>query len=216
MSVDLKTQTHINTVLRSLPHLSKIIPPCNSKTTLHIDQYNGTIPPERETEIAESTIYEILSGALYDRKIALQIQQLEDLISWHPRYCTPEFGKHIIDSFHSRYSELEVYDALISHGVIISETEPRIIPENKDSKKADFKIEIGGTDIYIEVFTPRLSFDDEMAPSIGFYDPDKGIGNNTEEFHSVEHKVIREYEHHFKFVPNPNSIRLPFSLWTPH
>jgi hypothetical protein len=202
MCVDIKTQEHINTVLRSLPHIRKIIPPCISKTTLHLDQYTAEIPLGREAEIAESTIYEVLIGTQLYRDFALQIQQLEDLVSRHPTYCTPEYGKRIKDSFHSRYSELEVYDAIISHGVIISETEPRIIPEDKHSKKADFKIEIDGTVIYIEVYTPRPPLDDEIIfgdkPQTGCYDPEKGIGNNTEAFHPVEFKIIREYEHHFK------------------
>ncbi len=198
MCVDKEIQDQINTVLHSLPHISKIIPPCDSKTTLHIDQYKGKIPTGKKAEIAESTIYEVLIGTQLYRQFALQIQRLEDLVSQHPRYCDPSFGERIKDSFFSRYSELEVYDALISHGVIISETEPRIIPGDKDSKKADFKIVVEGTGIYIEVFTPRLPYNDEMAPSIGCYDPEKGIGNSTETFHSVEFKIIEEYKHHFK------------------
>jgi hypothetical protein len=103
-----------------------------------------------------------------------------------------------------------VYDALISHEVGISEIEPHIIPGDKHSKKADFKIEIDGTDIYIEVYTPRLSLDNEAMfeelPHVGFYDPSKGIGNNIEAFHPVEYKVIKEYEHHFKvYEPGFNS-----------
>ena len=197
MSVDIKTQNRINTFLRSLPQLSKIIPPCDNQTQLQFDQYNGEIPIGRKSEIEESTIYEILLGTQHYRHFYLQIQQLEDLLSNHPEYCTTEFGKHIIASFFSGYSELEVYDALKSQrfSPII---EPPISPVDRNSKKADFKIEIEGTDIYIEVFTPRLPYDDEMAPSIGFYDPDKGVGNNTETFHPVEYKVIQEYEHHFK------------------
>ena len=135
MCVDKEIQDQINTVLHSLPHISKIIPPCDSKTTLHIDQYKGKIPTGKKAEIAESTIYEVLIGTQLYRQFALQIQRLEDLVSQHPRYCDPSFGERIKDSFFSRYSELEVYDALISHGVIISETEPRIIPGDKDSKK---------------------------------------------------------------------------------
>jgi hypothetical protein len=202
MSVDLKTQIRINTVLRSLPHLSKIIPPCNSQTTLHINQYHkGKIPPGREAEIAESTIYEVLIGTQLYREFTLQIQQLEDLVSRHPRYCTTEFGKRIIDSFHSRYSELEVYDALISHS-FSPDPEPPIMPGAKSSKKADFKIAFEGTDIYVEVFTPRLPLDVEIIfedkPQTGCYDPGRGIGNNTERFHPDEYKIILEYEHHFK------------------
>lgn len=202
MSVDLKTQIRINTVLRSLPHISKVIPPCDSKTTLHIDQYKGKIPAGKEAEISESTIYEVLIGTQLYRQSALQIQRLEDLVSQHPRYCDLSFGERIKDSFHSRYSELEVYDSLVSHGVIISETEPRIIPGDKDSKKADFKIEIEGTDIYIEVYTPRLPlvvetmFEDK--PQTGCFDLEKGIGINTETFHPDEYKIIQEYEHHFE------------------
>ena len=201
MTVDKETQDQINTVLHSLPHLSTIIPSCDSKTTLHIDQYKGKIPSEREAEIAESTIYEALIGTQRCRSFALQIQRLENLVSQHPGYCDSAFGERIRDSFFSRYSELEVYDALVSH-TFTPEPDPLIKPGDKHSKKADFKIAIDGMDIYIEVFTPRLPLDVEIMfqdePQTGCYDLGKGIGNNAETFHPDEYKVIREYEHHFQ------------------
>jgi hypothetical protein len=215
MSVDIKIQTHINTFLRSLPHLSNIIPPYDNKTRLQFDQYKGKIPLGREAEIKESTIYEILLGAQHDRQFTLQIQRLEDLSSQYPKYCTPEFGKHIIASFFSAYSELELYDALISHE-FTPIPDPSILPGDKSSKKADFKIEIEGTDIYIEIFTPRLPRIDEIMfedpPKAGLYDPGKGIGNHSETFHPVEYKIIREYEHHFKDYEPRFKIPLIFVL----
>ena len=201
MCVDLDIQNIINVRLRGLPHLSSIIPLCDSQTRLHFDQYGGDISLGRNLEVEESTIYEVLLGAQDIPQFETQVMRLEEMLSRHPEFCTPEFGRILIGSFFSRYSELEIFDALTMFGYV-PDIDPLIAPRCRDSKKADFKIIISGTEVFIEVLTPRLLWVEEKMfrsePVTGFYDPTVGIGNRDEEFHPVEYKIIQEYEHHFK------------------
>lgn len=201
MCVDPNIQNIINARLRGLPHLSSIIPPCDSQTRLHFDQYGGDISSGRELEVEESTIYEVLLGAQEIPQFETQVLRLEEMLSRHPEFCTPEFGRILMGSFFSRYSELEVFDALIMSGYVPT-VDPPILPGNCASKKADFKISINGTDIFIELISPRLpQREEEMfqsEPVTGFFNPLVGIVDHHEEFHSVEWKIIQEYEHHFK------------------
>ena len=47
-------------------------------------------------------------------------------------------------------------------------------------KKADFKINLSGVDVYIELITPFLPLDIEetiQSEPVGFYDPNVGIGH---------------------------------------
>jgi len=201
MSVDEKFRKIINSRLRSLPYLSSIIPLCDSQTRLHFDQYGGNISAGRGLDVEESTIYEVLLGAQAIPQFETQLVRVEELLSRYPEYRTQDFGRNLIGSFFSRYSELEVFDALKLSGYEPT-IDPLIAPGIRDSKKADFKISINGADIFIELITPRLPQSEEEMfqdePVAGFYDPAVGIVDHHEEFHTVEWKIIHEYEHHFK------------------
>jgi hypothetical protein len=85
-------------------------------------------------------------------------------------------------------------------------------------KKADFKIIIAGTDIFIEVVTPRLPQKDDALfqeiPTAGTYDPTIGIVNHAGLFHPIEQKIIGEYEHHFKVYEPSFNIPTTFIVDT--
>ncbi len=200
MCIDTITQDLINTHLRRLPYLSTIIRPCNSQTPLHLPQYiNRRITPGMEEAIEASTIYGILLGVEINRQFDRQITQLENMLSIYPEYCTPQFGNRLIGSFFSSYSELEVFDALVSSGYV-PVRDPPIVP-CLHPKKADFKINLSGVDVYIELITPFLPLDIEetiQSEPVGFYDPNVGIGTNAGSYHPLEWKLIQEYEHHFR------------------
>ena len=138
MCVDINTQNIINARLRSLPHLSRIIHPCDSQTRLHFDQYGGNILSGRELEIEESTIYEVLLGAQVFTDLKLKSNDLKNCCQDIRKFV---YRNLVVNWSISRYSESEVFDALTLAGYtpII---DPRIIPERDDSKKADFKIPI--------------------------------------------------------------------------
>jgi len=201
LCIDENTRNIINSRLHGLPYLSSIIPLCDCQTRLHFDQYGGNISIGREVEVEESTVYEILLGTQVYPQFETQIVRLEELLLRYPEYRTQDFGRNLIGSFFSRYSELEVFDALKRSGYEAS-IDPLIAPGIRDSKKADFKISINEADIYIELITPRLTQPEEELfqeePVAGFYDPTVGIVNHHEEFHPVEWKIIQEYTHHFK------------------
>ena len=83
--------------------------------------------------------------------------------------------------------------------------DPPIMPGNARSTKVDFKINVNGVDIFIELFTPRLPLNEELdfevEPKVGFYGK---IGQNN-----VLDKIYKEYEHHFQvFEPHFNSPTL--------
>ena len=199
-----KIVTAINETLQGYPHLKSIIPPCNPQTRFNFDQYRGKIPQARKSEICESTIYEVLLGSRGSKQFSYQLSRLDELLSRYPKYCSETFERQLIDSFFSRFLEIEVYNDLVENGYNPG-IDPPIMPGNKESIKADFKINVNGVDIFIELFTPRLPLNEELdfeiKPKAGFY---RKLGQNN-----VFDKIFKEYEHHFKvFEPQFHSPKL--------
>jgi len=186
--------TIINDILDNFPHLKRIIRPCDSNTILRFDQYAGYIPISRKNDICESKIYEVLLGSQVIKRWSYQLTNLERLLARYPDdYCNPEFGEQLVGAFFSHYREIEVYDDLkmCEYNPTI---DPPIMPNLHNSKKADFKINQNGHDIFIEVITPRLPLNDELLfeekPKAGF------IGSGERE--DIFFKIFNEYNHHFK------------------
>ncbi|MFZ1126663.1 hypothetical protein [Methanoregula sp.] len=165
--------TAINNTLQGYPCLKSIIPPCESQTRLHFDQYKGKIPHCRKSEICESTIYEVLLGSRESRRFSYQLLRLEEWLSQYTEYRNKAFGQQLVDSFFSRFLEIEVYNDLKERGYT-PDIDPLIILGLTRSTKADFKINVNGVDIFIELFTPRLPLHEELEyelkPKTRFYD----------------------------------------------
>ena len=197
--------TTVTETLQGYPHLKSIIPPCNLQTTFNFDQYGGKIPLARKSEVCESTIYDVLLHSRGSKRFSYQLSRLDELLSRHRvEYCSETFGRKLVDSFFSRFLEIEVYNDLVENGYN-PDIDPPIIPGNKESRKADFKINVNGVDIFIELFTPRLPLNEELGfgikPRAGFY-------GKTEQ-NNVFDKIYKEYEYHFKvFEPQFNSPTL--------
>ncbi|ABS54700.1 hypothetical protein Mboo_0177 [Methanoregula boonei 6A8] len=196
--------TVINEALKKYPHLEKIIPQCTPRSKLHFDQFKGEIPKSRKHEISESKIYEVLLGSGESKQFSCQLSFLESLLTKYPEYCTKSFGQQLVGAFFSHYLEIEIYDNLRECGYdpLI---DPDIIPNLKNSTKADFKINQSGHDIFIEVVSPRLPLDEELMfeekPKMRFFE--------DSERNDTFNKIYKEYSHHFKpFEPRYNSPTL--------
>jgi len=204
----------INETLQSYPHIKEIIPQCHSRTILQFDQYKGEIPLYLKDEIAESNIYGVLQYSARSRRFSFQLSLLDSLLSKYPEYRDNlNFRSQLVDSFFSRLLEIEMYDFLKERGYS-PDIEPLIMPENKNSTKADFKISVKGIDIFLELFTPRLPLKEALdfmrksntleldgKPNAFFYEP---TGDNN-----VINKLYEEYKHHFqKFEPQFHSPSL--------
>jgi len=126
------------------------------------------------------------------------------MLARYPKYCTKSFGQQLVGSFFSHYLEIEVYDNLkvCGYDPLI---DPPVMPNLKNSSKADFKINQNGYDIFIEVFTPRLPMDEELMfeekPKTGYF--------GDSERDDTLNKIYNEYSHHFKpYEPRYNSPTL--------
>ena len=134
------------------------------------------------------------------RQYSLQLMRLEEMLSGHPEYCTNSFGSQLVGSFFSRFSELESYCNLKKRG-LIPEIDPLIMPGNKNSTKADFKIRVNCEEIFIKVVTPRAPLEDELDDQNS---AKAGFGESTPD--RIYKSLFTEYKHHFKlFEPQFSS-----------